>query len=177
MKIAIHQPNFFPYYPFFQKMREVDIFVLMIHCQFEKNNYQNRFEYDGWNTMSVNGGLELIKDKKYVNYIEDWKRITGKINKLQIFDSCISESLSIMNILIIKEIAKILKINTKIEIDYPTELKGTDRLVDICKHFGANEYLSGISGKNYLELNKFDGIKVKFQNKLEMINKPIIFSI
>ena len=174
MRVAIHQPNFFPYYPFFQKMQEVDIFVIMINCQFEKNNYQNRFEFQGWNTMSVNGGIDIIENKKYVNCLNDWDKITTKINKLKYFNKYVSESLPIMNILIIKEIAEHLNIKTKIEIDYPTELTGTDRLIDLCKHFGATEYLSGISGKHYLQLDKFDGIEVKYQNESTMIKKPII---
>lgn len=172
MRIAIHQPNFFPYYPFFQKMAEVDLFVIMVNCQFEKNNYQNRFEYNGWNTMSVNGGLEPIIDKRYINPYKDWQKITNKYSKLKRFDNCINGSLARTNVAIIKEIAKDLGIRTEIKLDYQTELKGTDRLVDLCKNFGATEYLSGISGRKYLELDKFKDIKVTFQEN--MISKPII---
>jgi hypothetical protein len=42
-------------------------------------------------------------------------------------------------------------------------LKATDLLVEICKKVGADTYLSGISGKDYLELENFGDIKVKFQ--------------
>ena len=59
MKIAIHQPNFMPWYPFFQKVESADIFVILSNCQFEKNNFQNRFNIDDrWYTMSTNKGLE-----------------------------------------------------------------------------------------------------------------------
>jgi len=174
MRIAIHQPNFFPYYPFFQKMAEVDLFVIMVNCQFEKNNYQNRFEYNGWNTMSVNSGLEPIIDKRYINPYQDWKKIVGRYDKLKRFSSCINGSLAITNVSIIKDIAKELGIRTEIKLDYETELKGTDRLVDLCNNYGATEYISGVSGANYLELDKFKDIKVIFQDKSKMINKPII---
>jgi hypothetical protein len=173
MRIAIHQPNFFPYYPFFQKMQEVDLFVILGHCQFEKNNYQNRFHFNGWNTMSVNRGLEPIVNKEYVNYKMDWEKISTK-NKLDRFTSCISKSLFETNTKIIKKIANELNIETLIKYDYPTQLKGTDRLVDICERYGATEYLSGVSGLNYLELDKFKNIKVTFQDKSKMINKPIL---
>ena len=43
MTITIHQPNFMPWYPFFEKIQQADIFVLLGHCQFEKNGFQNRF--------------------------------------------------------------------------------------------------------------------------------------
>jgi len=174
MRIAIHQPNFIPYYPFFQKMQEVDLFVIMVHCQFEKNNYQNRFEYNGWNTMCVNGGLEPIIDKRYISPHKDWKRITDKYPKLKQFNKSINGSLAVTNVSLIKDIAKLLNIHTEIKYDYETELKGTDRLVDICNNYGATEYLSGISGRNYLELDKFKDIKVVFQNKDKMLNKPIL---
>ena len=39
MKIAIHQPNFFPWYPFFEKIKNCDIFIILTHCQFEKNGF------------------------------------------------------------------------------------------------------------------------------------------
>ena len=45
--------------------------------------------------------------------------------------------------------------DTILEIDYPTHLKSTNRLVDICVQYGATEYLSGIGGKNYLDVKMF----------------------
>ena len=51
MRVSIHQPNFVPWYPFFQKIKEVDVFVILKECQFEKNGYQNRFNFnDKWYT-------------------------------------------------------------------------------------------------------------------------------
>ena len=40
MRVAIHQPNFFPWYPYFEKILRADIFVILQNCQFEKNNFQ-----------------------------------------------------------------------------------------------------------------------------------------
>ena len=71
MKISIHQPNFVPWYPFFQKIKEADIFIILSNCQFEKNNYQNRFNIiDQWYTMRTKKGLDLIKNKVYVDPLE-----------------------------------------------------------------------------------------------------------
>jgi len=46
------------------------------------------------------------------------------------------------------------------------EMKGTERLVKICKELNADVYLSGISGIDYLDLKLFEdtGIEVEFQN-------------
>lgn len=164
---------------FFQKMEQSDIFVIMSHCQFEKNNFQNRFNLDGrWHTMSVNKGLDPINTKSYINPLGDWDRI--KINLpeysdiLYKFDDCISDSLSETNINIILKIKELLNIKTKIEFDYPTDLRSTERLVDICKKYNGDCYLSGISGKNYLNLDKFNGMKVIYQDKEKMVKKPIL---
>ena len=82
MVISIHQPNFMPWYPFFQKIQKCDKFVILTHCQFEKNGYQNRFNFnDDWYTMSVKKGLEPIKDKIYLNPKNDWDRIKNRLSK------------------------------------------------------------------------------------------------
>jgi len=171
MMIAIHQPNFFPWLPFFEKMKSVDKFVILNHCQFEKNNYQNRFLYkDSWCTMSVQKGLDLIIEKKYINPFDDWSRIKRKIsNKRQIlekFDSCISENLSLTNSNLILSLAQQLDIKTEIVFDEKTDLTSNERLIWICKKNGANKYLSGSGGKNYVDLKKFTdaGIEVIFQD-------------
>jgi hypothetical protein len=170
MKIAIHQPNFFPWLPFFLKMQAADKFVILNHCQFEKNNYQNRFFYrDSWQTMSVHKGLDSIISKKYVNPIEDWskikKRLFDKSLLMNKFDHCITENLAITNSNLISAVASELKISTDILFDSETDLKSTDRLIWICKNLGADVYIAGSGGKNYMDLKKFEeaNIEVIFQ--------------
>lgn len=179
--LSAHQPNFFPFFPFFQKMDRSDVFVILSQVQFEKNNYQNRFQLnDKWHTMRVPRGTRSIKDQTYINAKADWKLLKSNLKEysdtLSLFDDCIFDSLSLTNETIIKRCVSILEIKTKITIDYPTELKATERLVDICKTNGATTYLSGISGRNYLNLELFEeaGIKVIFQEEKEMLKIPII---
>ena len=175
-RIGIHQPNFFPHLSFFEKMKECDKFVIMVNCQWEKNGYQNRFFLDRWHTMSVNGGLMDIVSKTYMNPYKDWRRIKERLMgfNLSQFDSCIGGVLWKTNFEIIEKIKDILSIDTELVLDYKTELRGTERLVDICKRYGAKEYFSGPSGNKYLDVSLFDkaGIKVSFQKKTE--TKPII---
>jgi hypothetical protein len=181
MVVSIHQPNFFPYYPFFQKMESSDLFVILTHCQFEKNNYQNRFNKEGkWYTMSVNKGLDPINTKTYLNPQKDWCRIKNMLPSyrkiLEEFDPCITDNLASTNSNIIFKIKEMLQIKTEIALDYPTDLLSTGRLVDICLKHKATKYISGISGKKYLDLSMFEqnNIEVIFQDEKEMINKPII---
>ena len=42
MKVAIHQPNYFPWIGYFYKMSLADVFVVLDDSQYSKNGYQNR---------------------------------------------------------------------------------------------------------------------------------------
>jgi hypothetical protein len=172
------------------KMNDADVFVILRHCQFEKNGFQNRFQYeDKWMTMPIKQGIESIYDKRYVNPHDGWakikRKITGQCNKfLDDFDQDIEESLWQTNYNVIKRIALQLGINTKIILDEPTTLRSTERLVQICKDLGATKYIAGTGGKKYLDTTLFDkeSIDVQYQNlnsydkihtidKLKLVNK------
>ena len=80
------------------------------------------------------------------------------------------------NILIIKRICLLLEIQTEIVIDFPTDKTSTDRLVQICRENGADTYLCGESGGNYMNFDTFKhwGIKIKnFSNPPES-KRPIL---
>lgn len=183
MKISIHQPNFFPWFPFFQKMFEVDVFVLLNHAQFVKGGYHNRFHLnEKWYTMSVDqtSGFVPIKDKIYKKPANDFQTIIRKLPQyehiLDMFYPFISINVATTNGLIIRRIKDFFPFSTQIVDDYSTKLEATDRLVDICKRYKADEYLAGPSGAMYLELHKFakEGIKVTFQNTNSIIKRPIL---
>jgi len=174
MRVSIHQPNFVPWYPFFQKIKEVDKFIILKECQFEKNGYQNRFNFnDKWYTMSVKKGLEPIRDKVYIDPKNNWDKIKNSLPKyksiLDEMDKCIGENLAATNFCIIANFCEMLGIDTELEVDQPTNLVSTERLLDICKSWGATEYLSGIGGKDYLDVKLFNdnGIKVVFQEDMD----------
>jgi len=143
MRIAIHQPSFLPWFPFFEKMEQADIFVILTECQFEKNGFTNRAKINGkWWTKPVRHGLVRIIDK----YYDD------------------GQSLLDVNLANITAIARILGIDTnKIRFDFPTPLKGTDRLVEICQMYKCDEYLSNALAQNkYLEVGKLKAAGIKF---------------
>lgn len=177
MIVTIHQPNFMPWYPFFQKIQQADIFVLLGYCQFEKNGFQNRFNMAGkWNTMSVKKGLEFINTKQYIDAKKDWERIKNSIPKykhiLSEMDDLISDNLYQTNSSIIRYLVKKLNIDTIIVEDYETDLTSTSRLVDICKRNGATTYLAGQGGKDYLneELFNIENIQVVYQENMNRIH-------
>ena len=135
MQIAIHQPNYCPWFPYFRKMAQCDVFVIMIHCQFEKNGWQNRCKVnDKYWTMPVTKGNIGIKDKVYFN----------------------KDKLINVNIPLIVGMARMLGIKTeKIRLDFATERKGTDRIIEICDRYGCDEYLTNPKATDkYLDEHK-----------------------
>lgn len=181
MIISIHQPNFIPWIPYFKKIEQSDIFVILGHCQYEKNNFQNRFYFENqWQTLSVLGGVDLIKNKIYNNPIRDWKKMKKRLNnvssKLELFDDLISNSLYDTNVGIIKKICFLLDIKTEIVLDYPTDKSGTERLVDICERYKCDTYLSGPSGEKYLNIEKFHEklINVEYFDSTEICKESVL---
>lgn len=196
MKVSIHQPNYLPWLAFFDKIKKVDIFVLLDDVQYEKNGFQNR------NKIKVPGGwiyLTIpIPRSEYFKKISDvrlpvsdqwqkdhWKSIqmaysrSSYFNKYKDFFDGIYRTryqfLTEINIKIIQYLSDVLKFRTKIlresDLDIDPKLKSTDRLIQILKTVGASYYLSGPSGKKYLDLDKFkrENIEIEFQD----YNHPI----
>ena len=77
------------------------------------------------------------------------------------------DSLFELNFEILKKIIDILEI--KVEIIKSSELNAagtaTERLVNLCKTVGADTYVSGIGGRNYMDENMFatNNIKLEYQ--------------
>jgi len=173
MIVTIHQPNFIPWYPFFQKMSAADVFILLGNCQYEKNGYQNRFNIDGnWNTMSVKKGAEAIVNKKYINPEFDWMKIKKRLwqynDTLSEFDQYISNNLYETNRGIITHLRDKLNITTPIVEDTPKQLLSSERLLILCKEHNATHYLAGQGGRAYLneEIFKKEGIEVIYQDNI-----------
>ena len=183
--VTIHQPAFFPWYPFFEKLRSANTFVFLTRCQYEKNGYQNRFNIgSNWYTMSVKKGLIPICEKKYANPQYDWSKIKKSLRGeygeiLDEFDECISENLCQTNIAIIEKICKLLKIRTSLHLDIETTNNGTERLVEICSHYKASQYIAGSSGLNYLDVDQFKScdIEVSYQNLDNVKKIPVLQAI
>lgn len=183
MVVSIHQPNFFPWLPFFEKMRASDKFIVLNNCQFEKNNYQNRFFYrERWQTLSINKGLDMIHEKEYVNPVEDWERIKKRLEDkrkiLEKFDECIEKNLSVTNVKMIRKLCALLEIDTEILFDEPTDLKSTDRLVAICQQHGASKYLAGSGSKKYLDVSKFEDVEISVEfQEIDQSNRKHVLDV
>ncbi|HPM74113.1 MAG TPA: WbqC family protein [Saccharofermentans sp.] len=173
-KVAIHQPNFVPWMPYYEKMASVDVFVILTQCQFWYEGYQRRFNHLGkWYTMPVSRGHleDKIIDKKYVDPARNWNKIKCSLGKdgkaLSIYDECVGEFLAVSNIAIIMKTMEMLGISTEIAFDYPTEKTKTERLIQLIKMVNGDTYLSGTGSLEYLdvELMADHGITVEWQDR------------
>lgn len=193
MKIAIHQPNYLPYLGFFHKMYRSNVFVILDSAQFVKSGplaWMNRNKIrtpQGWAWLSVpiltKGKFPVtIKDAEIDNR-KDWRKkhfktICLNYKKAAHFDKYINffeklfqkewEKLDTLNEGIIEYLIEQLEIPIKVvkASDLNISAKGSELLINICKQLGANEYIYGKHGADYMELEKFkdNGIKTTTQN-------------
>lgn len=190
--VGIHQPEFFPWMGFFDKMSRVDLFVILDHVQFKKRYFENRnrirlSDRSVWITAPV------ISKGRYKQKISDvrlsdeghWQnkliqRIRYAYGKTPYFDIIFpdicqvvrkteSNRLMDLNIDIIRLFRKYFLIDTPMSCSSQMDignLSGSDLILGICVATGATTYLCGPSGKDYLDLDAFQSqhIQVSWQN-------------
>ena len=172
MILTIHQPEFMPWLGFFDKINLSDTVVLLDNVQYRHKYFQNRNKIKGvngevWINVPIirNGktrNIGLIKDIQ-INNNENWSQ---KILKSIEFNYKKSKDFNIyypiindifnkewkllvdLNVHIIKEFSNILNINTKIIRSSELDIEGNGEklILDICKKFSPQQYISGPTG-------------------------------
>jgi len=195
MTIVIHQPEYFPYLGFFDRLLESDLLVIFDSAQFQRG-YINRNRIrtpDGWQWLTVpiseqdhRQAINSVRIDQNLNWQERHCKALefnyGRADYFRDFFPAIKKILtqnwriiSDLDSIIIKELLKIfsIKIGVKKSSALKVDGKSTELLVNICKSLGADTYLSGPGGKRYMDLNLFAqaGIKVKFQDFSQPVYK------
>lgn len=142
MIISIHQPLFIPWFPYFEKMAQSDLFIFMTTCQYEKGSCLNRNKINGsWWTKPIKSGTCNIVDKIYSD----------------------GQNLVEVNVSWIDAIRKTLNIKTPIRFDFETDKKKTARIIEICKFYKADQYLAAEEAPNkYLDVNELKDNGIEF---------------
>ncbi|MDQ1318332.1 MAG: hypothetical protein QG588_1992 [Candidatus Poribacteria bacterium] len=193
--VTIHQPNYLPWLGFFHKMVKSDVFVFLDNVPFTKNSVQNRCTI-----RSTNGEFfltvpvitkdrlgQLTKDVE-IDRNSNWQRkhwqsILQSYQKSRYFHLYktffedvyhkIWNELVPLNEELIRYIAKHLNIETTFVRASELDISGksTELLLSICKVLNADVYLSGPSGREYLDEYRFqeNNIEVKY----DQFNHPI----
>ena len=210
MILTIHQPEFMPWLGFLDKASLADTIVLLDNVQYRHKYFQNRNKIkdingkDIWLNIPIirNGktrDIGLIKDikidnnqnwdKKLLKTIEFNYRKSPNFSKyFPLLEKIFSNKWDLLvdlNICIIKEAFNILNINTNIIRSSELNINGSGEklILDICKHFSPNQYISGPTGiagrgKEYEPYFTKEGIEVlyhEFEHPVyEQVNGPFI---
>ena len=194
MIVAVHQPQYLPWLGYFDKMRRADMFCFLDNVQYKKNDWQNRNRLktdQGWQWLTVPVSYRFrqkINEVK-INHGVDWKRkhlqaLITNYNRapyfreyMVIFEQIFSkdwDSLSELNVYVTERLKELLGLQRKptfLSSNFMLRDDPTDRLIDICKELGADTYLSGQDGVNYMDLARFQkyGLSVIIQD----FNHPV----
>lgn len=186
--VAIHQPGYLPWFGFFKKMMNSDIFVFFDDVQFEKKEFQNRNRIrinsgETWLTVPIIAHRESRLNEVKIDQTKNWmdkhrkslmynysaakyfNEFTDFIEKIYDGDF---ELLIDLNVEIILEIIKKLELKTKTirSSELGITLSGSDKILNICKSLNADHYISGTTwAKTYLKIDDFkkNKIIVEFQ--------------
>jgi hypothetical protein len=194
--ITMHQPNYLPWIGLFSKIIQVDCFVIMDNFQYTKEGMTHRnkirtntgsgyltipISKDFWKTKIKD--VELPHDQKWKEV--HWQTIYRNYVRAEFFRPHRAffenvyhkefQYLWQLNIEIIQYLLKSFEINVEIikasSLDIDNDLKHTDMIIAVLEKLGAKTYLSGPSGRNYMEVEKMQ--KNSFNFKFLKFNHPI----
>lgn len=180
--VAIHQPNFFPWLGYFDKIYKSDTFILLDNVQFSKTGgtWTNRVKivinnHSQWLTLPVvrnYHGLHLVKDMEIDNAsrwrVKMVKTIEQNYKKCPFFDegweyiqSLIdydSNNLCDFNINAITSLTNYLGLDvSKLVIGSTLKAQGkaTDLLITLTQAVAGSAYMCGGGASSYQEDDKF----------------------
>lgn len=177
MKVAIHQPQYFPWPPYVHKVLSADIFVYLDSVQFSKNGVQNRNQIKTaqgplWLTIPVRNHLgQLLKDTRVAEpgaTRKHWKTIRTSYARTPGFARWQTELESLLDrdsdFLLAPAIDStewmLSKLDVRTERIKASEIDGASgeasKLVaSICSALRATSYLTGTGALAYLNQRDF----------------------
>lgn len=191
MIVAIHQPNFFPWLGYFDKIRRCDKFVVLDDVQFPKTgstwlsrvaiNIQGQKKWITAPTIRKHGVWRVketyftgtdwrktIKKTLQMNYAkaEYFNQVRGHIFALIDFPS---NQLLEYNLNGLAKISELLDMEFRDKMELASSLNidstATRRLVDIVHAVGYDTYLSGGGAGGYQEDEEFSAAGIKLVNQ------------
>jgi hypothetical protein len=187
MKVTIHQPQYFPYGGFFQKVSLSDLYVVMDDAQYDKR-FTNRNRIIAprgpiWISVPINKKQKFAPNSQVEINNEmawkdlHWKRLQLSYNNSRFFHLYKDyfeqiynrnwEMLIDLDLSTLKQVISWLGLKTKVilESELKVTTKSTERLVDVCKAVGADTYVAGTGSKNYMNESLFtrNNVLVEYQ--------------
>jgi hypothetical protein len=188
--LAISQPTYLPWSGYFRIIKEADVFVFLDNVQFEQRSWQCRNHIKSPSTLSWLTIPTHHKDQCKISEVEidnlkPWQRqhwtaiqiSYGRARYFSDYSPFFKDTyerkwikLSSLTIHFIKYLASQLNLPTVFVQASKLGLEGkrTMLLLEICKMFDADRYISSVGAKEYMradgaeELFEKEGIKVEF---------------
>jgi hypothetical protein len=187
--VAIHQPNFLPWLGFFHKITLADVFILLDNVPFTKNSFQNRVKIkstqgEQWLTVPVltKGRFGQLTCEVPINNKIRWQKthlgaLCTNYQRAAYYEEVLDwleplyretpTHLAAFNQSLIEAVLQHLELPAKLVIasSLGSEGRGAELLLQLVQAVGGNVYLSGPSGRDYLDTSIFErtGVKVQFQ--------------
>lgn len=188
--LVVLQPSYLPWLGYFDQLHKADVFVWYDDVQFDKHSWRNRNRIKGpkgalWLSVPVlhsGRATQSICDVEIDNRIPWLRKHISSVAQLYARAPFVEallpplaellgrpwEKLVELNIATANWLAAELKINTPRFRSSELGIGGdrNDRLLNLCRHFGATRYLSGDAARDYLNVSGFAaaGIEVVWHN-------------
>jgi hypothetical protein len=184
--VAIHQPEYFPWLGYLEKIRRSDVFVLLDSVQFDRSSLQQRARVMGatapvWMTIpfvhkfpqridQVVIAEDTWRDKHRKTLQSCYGRAPGYPAAAPALEPCLGrpwERLVDATVASLAILLEVYGLTGKTEIvrasDLPVTGARSDLVLGICQHLGATRYLSGKTGATYLDAGVFGraGIEIE----------------
>lgn len=190
MIMSAHQPAYLPWLGYFDKIKRSDVFIFLDTVQYEKNSFTNRNKIKtangtAWLSVPVikTNHFEKTMNEMLIDRNYNWRRkhlnaIFLAYKKAANFDVLFPElqelyaqeyeNIAQLAWVHLKFWLEILGIHTKMIKSSSLNVNGkkSGLVLELCKAVGADYYISGAMGKDYLDINQFamQGVQVEFQN-------------
>jgi len=199
MIVTIHQPEFLSYLGFFDKLSKAEGFIIADSFQVKKNYYDNRNKIrannpNGWHWIGIpishdnhKSFREVEVAKPYIWHTKILNAIEQNYHNAPYFNQYFPRIKEIIckkydtlfdyNFELLCQMLIWFDIRTPF-LGFTSSLNlisenGSDKCLEICQKVDADTYLSGSSGKDYLDLSLFEknNIKVVFHEFTHPIYK------
>ena len=181
MRLVVLQSNYVPWKGYFDLLGKADLFVIYDSVQYTKNDWRNRnflLSPQGrtWLTIPVQTSGKFGQPINEVTVLgghwskKHWKTISQQLQNRPYFSMYAEEWSNLylqcanhtllhdVNTSFLKLLSKQLGLTTPMVDDREFVLNSDDpssRLVELCRSTGADTYLTGPAGLNYLDINLF----------------------
>ena len=185
MIVAIHQPQYLPWVGYLDKVDQADVFVLLDTVQFKKGEWQNRNRFktaEGWQWVTVpvlHRHGQAIREVRIDPNRGSWSRkhrealktsygatphFTQIAGLLKALWERSWESLSPLSRATLEAMMSVMGVDTSLvqasdlepAPDHPDE-----RLIAICQQLGADTYLAGPVGPDYMDRSRWDKAAIR----------------